>query len=383
MKRIKICYVVTIPLTIRSFFIPQLKYLSEKGMDVTVICQPDETIEKELNNIHFIPVNIPRGINVTQMIKAFLELYRIFKKNQYDIIQYSTSNASIIASFAGVLANIRIRNYHMMGIRYLGFRGILRAIFKAIEWFTCVCSTSIECVSHSNLNLCIQEKLFKKGKGTVVWKGSTGGINLRRFDVDKRVQYRWLVRKELNISQDEFVFGFVGRITKDKGINEIIEAFNMLNQDARLLFIGDKEGIETLDVQLYRGALNNPKIIFHSSVNDIERYYSAIDVLLLPSYREGFGNVVIEAAAMGTPAIVSRIPGPIDASKKNKTALWVKKEDSKSLEKAMEYCLTNPDRLKKMQIECVNFVKENFDQNKLNKEILRRKQFLLEKRDHL
>lgn len=372
MKRIKICYVVTIPLTIRSFFIPQLKYLSEKGMDVTVICQQDETIERELNNIHFIPVNIPRGISVLGMLKSLCELIKIFKHNQYDIIQYSTPNAAFISSLAGCIAGIKIRNYHMMGIRYLGFQGISKKIFKGVEKITCMFSTSVECVSKTNLKLCIREKLFKPEKGTVVWNGSTGGVDVNRFDISRREEYRKEIREELNISKNEFVFGFVGRVTKDKGIEELVEAFLSLQRQAKLLIVGKIENDNKIAPEILEAIKKNRNIIVYPFVTDIEKYYAAIDCLLLPSYREGFGNVVIEAGAMGTASIVSNIPGPKEIVKKIGGSIC-RVKNVESLTKCME------------EFKCMNFalvsdnVRKYYDQNKLNKQIFLRKQYLLTK----
>lgn len=371
-KKYSICYIVTIPLTIRAFFISQLNYLQKRGMKITVICQYDKKLQEELKNVEYIPINIPRGISFLGMANALFRLIKVFKKNSYDMIQYSTPNAAFISSLAGSLAGIKIRNYHMMGIRYLGFQGISRVIFKIIEKITCMLSTSVECVSKTNLKLCIREKLFKPEKGTVVWNGSTGGVDITRFDIDKREEYRKAVRDELNISKDDFVFGFVGRITKDKGIEELVEAFLNLKRHAKLLLVGNIENGNNITSEILETIKNNRDIIVHSFVNDIEKYYAAIDCLLLPSYREGFGNVVIEAGAMGTASIVSNIPGPKEIVKKIGGSIC-RVKNVESLTKCME------------EFKCMNFalvsdnVRKYYDQNILNKQIYLRKQYLLTK----
>ena len=372
MKRKKICDIVTIPMTIRAFFIAQLEYLCKSGFDVTVICQGDPTIKEDLGskNINFIPLNIPRGISPIRMLTSVFNLIRIFKRNQYDMIQYSTPNAALVASLAGTLARIRIRNYHMMGIRYLGFQGVARNIFKIFEKITCKLSTSVECVSRSNLQLCIHEKLFPENKGIVVWNGSTGGIDTSRFDISKRNDYRRIIRKKLHISQDELIFGFVGRITKDKGIEELVNAFLKLSRKAKLLFVGDIENRNGLTPETLAALQYNPNIILHSFVTDIEKYFAALDCLVLPSYREGFGNVIIEAGAMGTGAIVSDIPGPKEIVEKIGGKVF-KVKDTESLAKCMEeFHVADSQTIS-------NNVKKNYDQKELNKQILLRKQQLL------
>ena len=222
----KICYVVTVPVTIRAFFIPQLKYLSKHGYDVTVICSDDKKIEAELGDlIRYIPVDIPRGISIGGSIRAIKELKKIFVREKFDLIQYSTPNAALYASIAAKRAGCEIRNYHLMGLRYLGAKSIGRFILKEIEQIACYNSTSIECVSKSNLNLAINEKLFKSEKATVVWNGSSGGVDLKRFDYNKREIWRNTLRSELGYCDSDFIYGFIGRITGDKGINELLACF--------------------------------------------------------------------------------------------------------------------------------------------------------------
>lgn len=114
----KICYVVTIPLTIRSFFIPQLQYLAEHGFDVFVICSDDGKIKEELGDtITYIPIDIPRGLSVGGSLKAIKELRRVFKREQFDLIQYSTPNAALYSSIAAKAVGCKVRNYHLMGFR--------------------------------------------------------------------------------------------------------------------------------------------------------------------------------------------------------------------------------------------------------------------------
>lgn len=373
---IKICYVVTVPQTIRSFFIPQLKYLADNGFDVSVICSLDDTIKNELGeSVKYIPVDIPRGISLFGSLRAVKELKRIFAKERFDIIQYSTPNAALYAAVAAKQAGCKARNYHLMGLRYLGAAGLGRRVLKTLEKITCHYSTSIECVSRSNMELGIRAGLFPPEKVTVVWNGSTGGVDLNRFDFAKRQQWRREVREKLGYSDEDFVYGFVGRITGDKGVNELLEAHFRLNGDAKLLLVGSMESVRTLDKALINRAKSDPTVQFHDVVSDVERYYAAIDVLVLPSYREGFGNVVIEAAAVGTPAIVSDIPGPTDAIERNKTALVVPAKDVLALSETMRRIRTMD--VAEMGRNAVEYSATHFDSDELCKKITERKKLLL------
>ncbi len=371
----KLCYISTISLSIKSFFIPQLKYLASNGFSVTVVCSKDDELASMLgDNIRYIPIEIPRGISVFGSIKAINSLRKLFKEEKFDLVQYSTPNAAFYASIAANKEKVKVRNYHLMGLRYLGASGLMRIVLKWIEKTACKNSTHIECVSKSNLELSVKEKLFPKEKGVVVYNGSSGGLDLQRFDINKRETYRSEIRKKYNLGEDEFVFGFVGRITKDKGINEILTAFYKLN-GVKLLMVGNVEDAKSLDKKLYEKSLSDKNVIYTGPVKNVEAYYSAMDVILFPSYREGFGNVVMEAGAMGTPAIISNIPGPIDEVVDGKTAIVVNVKDSDSLLDGMKRIMNKESKITSKNVR--EYVAEKFNQDILNKHILERKEMLL------
>ncbi len=376
----KICYVTTISISIKSFFIPQLRYLANNGFDVSVICSPDDNLQSLLgNDVHYIPVEIPRGIDLIGSIKAIKALAKVFKKEKFDLVQYSTPNAALYASIAAKRAKIKIRNYHLMGIRYLGEQGLKRKILRFFERLTCKKSTHIECVSPSNLELATREKLFKAGKGVVVWNGSSGGVDLTRFNYEKAQQWRIEKRREYQITETNFVYGFVGRITKDKGIEELLKAFKSLTKltnNIRLILIGFIDSTNELSEECIRDIERDNNVIHIPQRADIEKYYPMLDVLVLPSYREGFGNVIIEAGSMGVPAIVSDIPGPIDAILDKQTGIKVPIKDVKKLAKAMQEAWSFCD--KEFDKQVLRFVTTHFDSKVLCEKILQRKQKLME-----
>lgn len=364
-------------ITIKAFFSSQLLELANNGYDVSVICSPDDTLSELLGDtVHYIPVDIPRGMSILGSIRAIHRLIRIFEQEKFDLIQYSTPNAALYASIAARISGCKVRNYHLMGFRYLGAKGFTRIILKALERITCRNSTDIECVSQSNLALGVKEGLFSQEKACVVWNGSSGGVDLERFDSCRRADWRTQIRGELGYSEDDFIFGFVGRITRDKGINELLQAFLELDDGSKLLLIGDLESPNYIDEALLQAARKSQRISFHSSVKDIERFYAAFDVIVLPSYREGFGNVIIEAAAVGTPAIVSDIPGPIDAVVPNKTALTIPPKNVHELLESMRKVQLLD--LRQIGEDAASFVRERFDSIILNVRVLDRKKELFQ-----
>lgn len=307
-------------------------------------------------------------------------MINIFKREQYDLIQYSTPNAALYSAIAAILVGCKLRNYHCMGFRYLGFSGIPKIIFKAIEKLTCSLSSHIECVSPSNLELGVKEKIFDREKAIVVFHGSTGGVDLNRFNFDYRDKWREELRNKYDILENDFVYGFVGRITKDKGIDELFSAYKIIEKtvsNTKLVLIGSLENVELLNPELLSYARDNENILFVGNVNDIEKYYPMLDVLVLPSYREGFGNVVIEAEAMGTPVIVSNIPGPIDTMVNEKTGVWVDVKDVNNLSEKM-LILNDRELVFEYSKNAIQYVKHYFDSDLLCQKILERKTNLLQ-----
>lgn len=371
MKRI--CYVVTIGRTIDAFFREQLIYLAANGYDVTVICHDDcnltETLPKEL---HFINVPIPRGVDLFGSLAALKTLKQIFKKERFDLVQYSTPNAAFLASIAAKSAKIPVRNYHLMGYRFEGGTGLARKILETFDRVACRNSTHIECVCNATLEKGIALGLFPREKAVVVGAGSTGGVNTARFDLAKKPQWRQEIRAQFGYSDDTVLFGFVGRIAVDKGIRELLCAWKTVsqNENAALLLVGPVE-----DEALRTEAEASARVAFAGKVLDPERYFAALDVLLLPSYREGFGNVLIEAETMGVACIASDIDGPRDAMKNGVTGVLMPPHDAEALAAAMAAML-DADKRNEYAQNAVAFAK-NFDSTVLCKAILERKNSLL------
>ena len=206
-------------------------------------------------------------------------------------------------------------------------------------------------------------------------------MNLSKFNVEKREEWRSEKRAALGIHEDTVVFSFAARLTADKGINELLAAFQQIEQkypDVKLLIMGGNDNVDSLDQDLLAYAKNSSQIIFTGRVNNVEEYYAASDVFVAPSYREGFGLVVIEAAAMGLPAIVSNVPGQVDAIEEGKTGLTCEVKSALSLQEAMERMLNEVELRKEMSAYSVRYVQENYEQQKLFEKISEHRQALKE-----
>lgn len=370
----KICYITTAPITLDAFVLPTMKYIHEHtDWEICMICDEDDGFRKKLpEGVRYLPVPMKRGISLDG-IAALLKMIRIFRREKFDLVQYSTPNASLYASLAAKIAGIPVRLYCQWGIAYVGFQGFRRKIFKAIEKLVCGCSTWVEPDSLGNLKFSHKEGLYPENKGSVIWKGSASGVDLKKFDISQKEAWRKSIREQYGIAENAFVYGFIGRITGEKGINELFTAYQrILNErpDTYLMLVGFMEKAESVDQELYAWAEQNPRVLFCGYTKVVEQYLSAMDVYILPSYREGFGSAVVESEAMGVPVIVSDIPGPTDAMLRDKTGLVVKKADVDTLHEAMLRIHDDAPLRQQFGEAAYRFASENFEQTQLARYIL-------------
>lgn len=366
--RKRICFVTTVPMTVKAFLLDLSHHLIHKyDYDVTFICNDDKELKSIQNeHIHFIPVKMKRGIGFDG-VRVIWELYKIFKREKYDLVQYATPNASLYASIAAKAAGVKERLYCQWGIRYIDFKGISRKAYRLLVKIMCNNATAIEVESFSILNYGLNDGLYKREKAQVIWNGSACGVDRKKFDINKREEWRKQIREELNISEDTLVFGYAGRITRDKGINELVDAFcSAQNASKTILFlVGDYDNAGTIRQDVIERIERSGNIKHIPFTKHLERYYAAMDVFCSLSYREGFGLVVIEAGGIGTPGIVSNVPGQSDTIIDGKTGVLAEVRNIDSIRSKIEYFINNPEKCKEMGNNAVRYVADNYDSIKL------------------
>lgn len=368
----KICFVTTLGTTIRSFLLEFTNYLVEKeNYDVTFICDYEEKMYGYTNeNIHYFPVRMRRGLKgiFLDYFRATFQMYQIFKREKFDIVQYSTKNGGNYAPMAAWLAGTKCRLYCQWGMMFVAMHGLKRHLIKFDEKLICRLSTVVEVESFSILEQGLKEGVYTREKASVIWNGSACGVNLDGYDLTKRNKWRKEVRDKYGIPSDAVVFGWCGRITRDKGHNELFAAFRELtksNKDARLLMVGSYDNVDTIDKDLFEWAQSCPQVIFTGYSNEVPMMYSAMDVFCSLSYREGFGLVVIEAAAMQLPGIVTNVPGQIDTHEDTITGISVPAKEVEPVVLAMNYYIENPSKIVSMGIEARKQVEEKYEQKEL------------------
>ncbi len=364
----RICYVVTVLPTFRAFIAPVAEHLHRSlHSEISVISSASAHEFDALGTgFDHYSVRMKRGIDFGAL-GAVLAMYRIFRRARYDIVEYTTPNAALYASIAAWLARVPIRIYNQGGLRYVAFTGWRRRVFKAIEKLTCRLSTHIEPVSIGNLDYGVAEGLYPSGQGAVIWNGSACGVDVVRFDQAHAGRWSDEIRAELAIPADGFVVGFVGRLSRDKGINELLAACRRVmtsRSDVYLLAVGGLDEPEGgLDPHLVGWAESSPSVHLCGTQRDVERFIAAMDCLVLPSYREGFGQVLIEAQAMGVAVVTTAIPGPLDAVVRDETAVLVPPRDVDALSDAIETLATDRELCAQMGRAGLHHARANFAQS--------------------
>ena len=384
--RRKICFCTTLGGTIRAFLADLSMYLVEhEDYDVTWISVYDERLEPYLGeHIHFIPLKMKRGIALDGP-RIIWQMYKIFKREKFDIVQYSTRNAATYASIAARLAGIKNRLYCQWGMMFVALKGIKRTLLKLDEKMIVSLSTDIESESFSMYDLAIKHGIYKPDEAFVVWNGSACGVAIEKYDMTNKAKWRKEVRDEVGISDNAIVFGYCGRITRDKGLNELFGAFKQVTEslpegkETYLMIIGKYDHAETIDQELFEWAKSSPFVKFAGYQTNVPKYYSALDVFTSLSHREGFGLVVIEAAAMGVPGIVTDVIGQVDTIEHMKTGYSVPGHDVEHVVEAMNYFIDNPDKAKEMGINARMTVEEKYEQKELFRQLAAHRNQIIEK----
>ena len=365
----KICIITTMWSSINNWIKPFLNEYNARGIDVTIVCNMDGDYARELKSqypfVHTYPVAFPRGIDLGGSIKSILVLYKFFRKNRFDMVQYSTPNASMYAAVASKLAGIPVRLYCQWGMVYVTMTGIKRKVFRFIEKMVCRFSTMVQPDSDGNLKFCREQGFYDESKSCVIWNGSAKGLDLSAFDVTQKQAYAKEIREKYGIPEDAPIVGFVGRLGKEKGCNELFRAFQEIKKtvpNAKLLFVGPIEKEESIDPELLEYFWKCDDIIKTDRVTHVEKYTSAMDVFVLPSYREGFGMSVVEASAMEVPVVVTEYAGPSSAMLDGVTGYAVPVQDDKKLCQLILTLLQDDPLLKKIGAARRKFAEEAFDQ---------------------
>lgn len=359
-KRLKIIRFTTVPISLNILLKNQLAYLNKYFEIIAVSSPGQELIDvKNREKVDVFPITIKREISIFNDLVSLIRIYTFLKREKPDIIHSNTPKSSLLSMVAGKFSNVKIRIYTITGLRFEGEKSLKRYLLIFFEKVTCYFATHVICQSIGVLNKVQQEKITNKHL-IILGNGNTNGVNTEHFNPalfsDKT---RADFKSQLGLVKSDFVFTFIGRLNKDKGVNELLKAFLQLNKSykqTKLLLIGPLDDAES-SFNINTDDLKS--IHFIGFQSDVRKYLSVTDFLVLPSYREGFPNVILEAGSMGVPVIMTRVNGYHEYIR-DFNGLLAEIKDVESLYEAMRKSYLNCNKYDKSK--CREYVIDHFDQ---------------------
>lgn len=365
-RKLKIAIVSTTSSVIKSFMINHIQTLNAKYA-IFVYCRNADHLKILLpHNVVLTNINIKRKPDFFNDILIFLKLTKYFFTIRFDFCLSITPKAGFIAMLSSSITRIPNRVHWFTGQIWVNYTSFKCFLFEFLDKIIFKLSHHVIVDSISQRNFLINRNIISKKKSTTLHKGSVGGVDHNKFKFS--LSNRYLFRSKLLIPKDAFVFFYLGRINRDKGIPELIQAYkkNIFNNNFFLVIAGpiEDESLKKLILDIKR------KIIYIGPINNPEKWLSIADIICLPSYREGFGNVIIEAASCQVPALASNIYGITDSMIPNQTGILHKAGNVKDIQKKMLYIINNKNLVRQYGKRSRRRVVIDFNQNLLSKKLL-------------
>lgn len=373
----KIIRVTTIPVSLEKLLGGQMSFM-KAFYEVKAVSSDNNYLQKVAHQegVEAYCINLTRKITPFKDLMAVWKMYRFLKKEKPFIIHSHTPKAGLVSMLAARLANVPNRLHTVAGLPLLESTGLKRVVLDTVESLTYKCATKVYPNSNALKNIIITNKLAKGNKLKVIGYGSSNGINLDHFNPSNiALNEIENLKKQTGINSQDFVFVFVGRIVKDKGINELVESFVQINKEhnnVKLLLVGPFESdLDPIEAHNFKEIKENNNIIEVGFVNDVRPYFLMSNALVFPSYREGFPNVVLQAGAMGLPSIVSNINGCNEIIENNKNGVIVPVKNVIELTNKMKEFLLSEAFYLKLKKQARSSVENRYNQTYIWEEILK------------
>jgi glycosyltransferase involved in cell wall biosynthesis len=344
----------------------RLRVLRRAGFRVVLVSGPGELLERTASRIGVECVALPmrRSIAPLADLVALVRLWRILGKYKPDLVEFSTPKAGLLGMLAARLRSVPRRIYMLRGLRLERSRGFKRWVLLTAERVACSCAQVVLCNSKSLRAEALALGLAPAAKLLVLGEGSSNGVDVERFSPGPSV-----IRDQFSIPRNAPVVGFVGRLTRDKGLPELIEAFDRIllaEPSTHLLLVGWFDRAEdALDFELRRRILDHPRIHCTGFVADTAPFYRGMDLMVLPTWREGFPNAVLEAAATGIPVVTTESTGARDAVVAEVTGLLIPPGYPEAIVEAVLKLLRDPARRFKMGRAARAWVTEHYSEERV------------------
>lgn len=371
-KQEKILHIITVSFVINHFFGNQFNYLKKITENQYHLgCSPSDEffqLSEKLGYIPF-PVEVTRNISPIQDLRAIFKIYSYIKKNKIDKVVGHTPKGGMVAMIASFFAGVKERIYFRHGIIYETSTGFKRILLMMIDKLSGNLATKVVCVSNSVRDISNRDRLNAPGKNMILGLGTCNGIDTeKKFNPENHLEENVReIRKLAGISENDFVVGYVGRLVKDKGINELVNAWKILeknHQNIKLLLVGPIEERDAITEESKKEIETNPNISNTGFVLDASSYFKLMNVFVLPTYREGFPTVSLEASSMELPVLITRATGCEESIIENETGLFIKNDASDIAEK-IELYLQSRTSQREHGTAGRAFVRDNFEETKI------------------
>ncbi len=336
---IRIVHVTTVPMSL-MFLRGQIAHMKQRGFEVIAVSSPGAELQRfgAEQDIEVVGVEMPRAITPLRDARALIELTRTLRRLRPTIVHAHTPKGGLLGMLGAALAGVPVRVYHMRGLPMLTARGARRTLLSLTERVSCRAAHQVISVSTSIKDIAVAEQLCPPAKITTLGAGSGNGVDATRFDPRRHAMARAATRETYGIPSDALVVGFVGRLVQDKGVVELVDAALQLfapYPNLHLMLVGMLEERDAIPGHIREQLHQNPRIHWRGEDWDTPPLYAAMDLVALPTYREGFPNVPLEAAAMKLPVVATDIPGCRDAILDGMTGTLVPPRDSAALAVAL------------------------------------------------
>tara|TARA_B110000027_G_C16117249_1_gene300793 strand:+ start:1248 stop:2414 length:1167 start_codon:yes stop_codon:yes gene_type:complete len=382
--KIKLIRITTVPLSLEKLLENQLRFMNS-FFEVTAVSSEKKRLEEfgREQGVHTFHVDLTRKITPFKDLKAVFKLYKFFKKEKPSIVHTHTPKAGIVGMLASKLACVPIRMHTVAGLPLMETSGIKRSVLNIVEKLTYSCATNVYPNSKGLKEFIIKENLTSERKLKILGNGSSNGIDTTHFSPNQvsDSQKRQL-RTDLNISENDFVFVFVGRLVGDKGINELVEVFTKMSKthtNTKLVLVGPLEtDLDPLEPNTLNEIEWNKEISYVGFQNDVRPYFAISDVLVFLSYREGFPNVVMQAGAMGLLSIVTDINGCNEIIKSGVNGIIIPVKDIQATYNAMRKLVMDQSYYDKLQGKSKEMIVNKYSQTELWNTLLKEYNSFLE-----
>jgi glycosyltransferase involved in cell wall biosynthesis len=376
-QRLRLCRVVTVPFFFRHHLRSTIAATVEAGYETHLVCSqgPGFDALTRIKGVHVHEINIERDIALFKDLRSLFELYSFLRRGQFDLVHSCTPKAGLLTAIAAFLARVPLRFHTFTGQAWLLKTGLLRKVAKLCDRVILSLNTKCYADGFSQIEELIAERVTSENRIAVLGKGSLSGVDANIFDPELLSQNeKELIKNELSIPDSAIVINFTGRLNKDKGIDVLFEAFKSVSEkhpECHLLIVGPQDETSNgLGASQLQALKSHPRIHVTGYTDKPQNFLSISDIFCLPSFREGFPNVILEAALMGIPSIGSDVVGVKDTILPGKTGILVPPKDARALAENLNLLVEDGDLRLRLGENARNYALPHFEQGIVNKKIL-------------